>query len=216
MITTFAKPNAIFISWTSEGATTIYRKTYEDTEWKLVGNSYNQQYEDKTVVYGIAYQYKTVSYPDPHNPVTEISKYCWCIDSTNSYGVIYDLYGCELNRTANSPLLMARIFDVATGELLNPSKVLNVTRSISLLMCNDVVNPPRTLNLKNEEKLDLTKSLTSNLILSPEWSIDNRGYNFRMTLMDEVIQPIGTYLITVYLTTTDTTLVLRWILESSL
>lgn len=216
-VKTFCKPESIYVEWNEDGAATIERKAYGDSVWSFLRQTYNQYFDDKTVEYGKAYQYRVTVYPTPLTPIVKESRWSWCIDGVTRWGAVYDLYSSQLNTSANAPLLMARIYDTGCGDELLADDVTSIQRQISLIMCNDVVSNPQTMVIEDWTEIEKTKALTSNLIITPEWTVDNYGYNFRMTLDPKTIpNTTGTYLIQVILTVNNTPITLRWIIENTL
>lgn len=205
-LTTFSKPGSIYLAFYDiDAPVSVWRREAGQDYWRLIGTSRAGFYEDFTAVYGIAYEYhlSAEGYDDAYSlPV-------WCIDSKTNYGIIQDIFWGASYAT---PLLMGRIYSTNNGDLLDPQKVISVNYAIQLYLSNDIVCPPQTMTLATGN-IDREKSITSNLILSPEWKADNVGYNFRLELPEPKCNP--PYIVKTEIITTTGNLVFNWLISKS-
>lgn len=201
----FCKPGTIYLSFLDTSTpVTIYRKKVGDDRWKEIGKSRAGFYEDYTVSFGQAYLYRLETADDAFvsNPV-------WCLDTRLNYGIIQDIY----YGSHPSPLLLGRIYSTSNGALLDPLDVISVNYSIKLYLQNDIVYPAQTMTLSTGN-IEKEKAITSNPVISPEWKIDNAGYNLRIELPE--MDGYRRYLATIELITTKGNLVFRYLVQQPL
>lgn len=201
-IKTFCKPGSIYLEWDGEQAVSISRRVAGEMDTSPLAAGIVGSYEDRGARYGTPYIYivKTATEEVESQP-------CWPVDYYSAYGVIPHVhYG-----SSPRPIMMGRIYNDASGSLLDPGKVISASYATHIYASNDVAEPWRN-KIIDRGGLNHYEVVTSNLIVTPEWVVDDYGYNVRFT----VPTALGygyTYVVTLYLESTSQKMAFRWLVS---